>query len=91
MYSLFTVQEDTQTPPLPEGVTSDPDFYEPYPVGAAGIDHLRSYSEQFTGEAVIATNPEYVWGRKSQTLVDNTRMSFPISFGGWGGMALTQK
>lgn len=91
MYSLFTVTEDSETPPLPEGITSDPDFYEPFPVGAAGIDHFKSCSEQFNGEAVIATNPEYVWGKKSSTITANTQMSFPLAFGGWNGMALTQK
>ena len=91
MFSLFTVQADNQTPALPEGVTSDPDFYENWPVGAAGIDHFRSYSEQFTGETVIATNPEYVWGRKSYAVTANTQMAFPLKNGGWNGMALPQK
>ena len=91
MYSLFTVQEDNQTPPLPEGIASDPDFYSKYPAGAAGIDHFRSYSEQFTGETVIATNPEYVWGIRSASIEANTRMAFPLKNGGWNGMALPQK
>lgn len=91
LYKLFTVQADNLTPALPEGVTSDPDFYEEWPVGAAGIDHFRSYSEQFTGEAVIATNPEYVWGKRSGAVREDTRMAFPMKNGGWNGMALTQK
>lgn len=37
MYRLYTVEADSDTPALPEGVTSDPNYYEPWPVGAAGI------------------------------------------------------
>lgn len=91
MYRLYTVEADSDTPALPEGVTSDPNYYEPWPVGAAGIDPYRSYSEGFNGEAVLATNPEYVWARNSGTLVANTQMSFPLKAGGWSGMALPQK
>lgn len=91
MYRLYTVEADSDTPALPEGVTSDPNYYEPWPVGAAGIDHYRSYSEGFNGEAVLATNPEFVWGRNSGTLRENTRMSFPLKAGGWSGMAVPQK
>lgn len=91
LYRLYTVTADSDTPDLPEGVTSDPNFYEPWPTGAAGIDPYRSYSEGFTGEAVLATNPEYVWGRNSGTLVANTQMAFPLKAGGWSGMAIPQK
>lgn len=91
MFKLYTVDADLETPALPEGVTSDADYYDAWPVGAAGIDHFRSYSESFTGEAVLATNPEFVWARKSPTLRDNTRMSFPLKAGGWSGMAVPQK
>lgn len=91
MYRLYTVEADSDTPALPEGVTSDPNYYEPWPVGAAGIDPYRSYSEGFNGEAVLATNPEYVWARNSGTLVANTQMAFPLKAGGWSGMALPQK
>lgn len=91
MFRLYTVDADSETPELPQGVTSDPDFYQTWPTGAAGIDHYRSYSEGFTGEAVLATNPEYVWARRSGTLTDNTRMAFPLKSGGWSGMAVPQK
>lgn len=90
-YNLFTVQADTETPPLPEGVTSDPDYYKEWPEGAAGIDHFKSYSDMFTGEAVIPTNPEYVWARRSGAITNNTRMSFPQKLAGWNGMCVTQK
>ncbi len=42
MYRLHTVQADSDTPDLPEGVTSDPDYYNEWPNGAAGIDPYRS-------------------------------------------------
>lgn len=91
MFRLYTVEADSETPAMPEGVTSDADFYEPWPAGAAGIDHYRSYSEGFTGEAVLATNPEYVWARRSPVLTANTQMAFPLKSGGWSGMAVPQK
>ena len=91
MYRLHTVEADSDTPALPVGVTSDPDFYEQWPNGAAGIDPFRSYSEMFTGESVIATNPEYVWGRRSGAVTANTQMSFPQKLDGWNGMCVTQK
>lgn len=90
-YKLYTVEADSETPPLPEGVTSDPDYYKAWPEGAAGIDHFKSYSDMFTGEAVIPTNPEYVWSRRSGAIIENTRMSFPEKYGGWNGMCITQK
>jgi hypothetical protein len=101
MYKLYTVTSTSESTKynwtdgsvnyLPEGVDSDPDFYEQWPTGAAGIDHLRSYNEIFTGEAIMQTNPEFVWGRQSATLRNNTQMCFPIKSGGWCAMALTQK
>ena len=101
MYKLYTVTSTSESTKynwtdgsvnyLPEGVDSDPDFYEQWPTGAAGIDHLRSYNEIFTGEAIMQTNPEFVWGRISSTLRNNTQMCFPIKSGGWCAMALTQK
>jgi SusD family. len=91
MYRLHTVEADGETPALPDNVTFDPDYYEAWPKGAAGIDPYRSYSEMFNGESVLASNPEYVWARKSPSLVGNTQMAFPTKLGGWGGMAVTQK
>ncbi|RNC63825.1 RagB/SusD family nutrient uptake outer membrane protein [Proteiniphilum sp. X52] len=91
MYRLHTVQADSDTPALPEGVTSDPDYYKEWPDGAAGIDPLRSYSEMFNGESVIPVNPEYVWGRRSGALTASTQMSFPQRLDGWNGMSIPQK
>ena len=90
-YKLHTVEATSSTKPMPANVKSDPYYYNTWPDGAAGIDHFRSYSDIFTGEAVAATNPEFVWGRNSLALTENTRMSFPTTNGGWNGMAVTQK
>lgn len=91
LYRLHIVEKDIDTPPLPEGITSDPDYYKNWPDGAAGIDHFKSYSDMFTGESVIPTNPEFVWGRRSGVVQANTQMSFPQKIGGWNGMSVTQK
>lgn len=91
LFRLHTIQSDSDTPALPTGVTSDPNYYKEWPEGAAGIDHLKSYSDMFTGESVIPTNPEYVWGKRSGSIVENTRMSFPQKLDGWNGMSVTQK
>ncbi|TJZ60832.1 RagB/SusD family nutrient uptake outer membrane protein [Sphingobacterium olei] len=88
---LHTVAADTETPALPEGVTSDPNYYMQWPEGANGIDHYRSYSEMFNGEAVIPVNPEYVWARRSGAITNETRMSFPEKLDGYNGASLTQK
>ena len=91
-YKLHTVQAYSGTKPMPANVTTDPDFYNHWDNGGAdGIDHFKSYSDMFTGEAVAATNPEFVWGRNSGTLTANTQMAFPNTNGGWNGMSVTQK
>lgn len=91
MYQLYNVLADGDTPPLPSNVTSDPDYYNSWPNGAAGIDHFKSYSEIFNGEAVVPANPEYVWGVRSGAIVENTRLSFPQKNGGFNGLSVTQK
>ena len=91
LYRLYTVTRATDSKPLPTNITTDPDYYKPFPEGAADIDHFKSCSELFNGEAVVATNPEFVWARNSTTLTENTRMVFPYTNGGWNGMAVTQK
>lgn len=91
-YRLYTVLADDRTPVLPSGVTSDPNFYNPYPNGAGGIDAFRSYSDVFTGEAVPAVNPELIWGRNTSYMVTAiSRGSMPPSLGGWGRFSVTQK
>ena len=93
-YDLYTALPSTLLPPkpMPENITSDPDYYKPWSQGgAAGIDHFKSYSDVFTGEAVLQTNPEMVWGRNTGSLAENLRACFPRSNGGWNSMCLTQK
>jgi hypothetical protein len=91
LYALHTVNADENTPELPANVTSDPNYYQTYPNGAAGIDPYRSYSEIFNGEAVVAINPEYVWGRYSAELAEMNQRSFPIQTSDWSENCVPQK
>jgi len=93
VYELYTALESNfvLAKPMPTGITSDPDYYKPWPQGAAGIDHFKSYSDVFTGEAVLQTNPEMVWGRNTNSLAEGLRACFPKSNGGWNSMCVTQK
>ena len=91
-YKLYTYASDENTAGLPQGVTSDPNFYKNYPDGAGGIDPFKSYSDLFTGEAVASINPELIWGRNTNYI--STRINqgaFPPSLGGWGRFCVTQK
>ncbi|AIM39060.1 starch-binding protein [Sphingobacterium sp. ML3W] len=91
-YQLYTVVSDNKTPALPKGVMSDPNFYEEFPNGAAGIDPLRSYSDIFTGEAVASINKEIIWGRNTEYLKTTiSQGAMPPSLGGWGRFCVTQK
>lgn len=91
-YELYTVKADDSTPALPQGVTTDPNFYGTYPNGAGGIDAFHSYSDIFTGEAVSAINKELVWGRNTSYLNEYiSKGSMPPSLGGWGRFCVTQK
>ncbi len=91
-YRLYTAYADDNTPELPQGVTSDPNFYAAFPNGAAGIDPFKSYSDIFTGEAVAAINPELIWGRETGYINEFiSKGSFPPSLGGWGRFCVTQK
>ncbi|MFZ4260472.1 RagB/SusD family nutrient uptake outer membrane protein [Sphingobacterium sp. HJSM2_6] len=91
-YKLYTVESDLKTKRLPTGVTVDPNYYGSYPSGAMGIDHLKSYSNIFTGESVAAINPEIIWGRNTKYINEYlNKGSFPPSLGGWGRFCVTQK
>lgn len=85
VYDLYTVEADQYTAPLPANVPS-----APYPDGAGGIDPYRSYSEQFTGEAVPATNPELIWGT-TQNVNDHLGYIFPLRFGGNSSVSVPQR
>lgn len=86
-YQLHTVDEDPQSPyPLASNVPT-----APFPDGAGGIDPLRSYHDMFNGEGIIQTNKEFIWAVPSGNVSNYTRHSFPVYFGGWGGMAVPQR
>lgn len=92
LYKLHTVVADSDTPDLPAGVTSDPNFYSTFPAGAGGIDPYKSYSEIFNGEAVPSIVQEFIWARNTGYINDPiNRGSFPVSMGGWSRFCVTQK
>ncbi|WP_149912777.1 RagB/SusD family nutrient uptake outer membrane protein [Sphingobacterium cavernae] len=91
-YKLHTAEADELTAPLPQGVTSDPNFYNTYPNGAGGIDAFKSYSDIFTGEEYAAVNPEFIWAKNAPYLNNTINQgAFPPSLGGWGRFCVTQK
>lgn len=92
LYELHTIEFDDKSKVLPQGVTSDPNFYADYPDGAAGIDNYKSYSYMFNGESIGATVSEFIWAKNSDYI--NTAINvgaFPTSRGGWGRFCVTQK
>jgi hypothetical protein len=89
-YELHYVEDNDDTPALPEGV-EDPDFYNEFPNGAAGIDPLHSYADMFNGETVMNVNKEFIWARASGSMNAATQYSFPSANGGWNGLSIPQK
>lgn len=85
------VCKDDNTPELPAGVTSDPNFYDAYPNGADGIDPFKSYSDIFTGEAIASINPELIWEETRRTSTKPSAKVLSSSMGGWGRFCVTQK
>ena len=86
-YSLFTVMPDNQHPyPLADNVPT-----APFPDGAGGIDPFHSFTDMFNGEGIISTNKEFIWAMSSGNVRDYTKHSFPVGFGGWGGMSVPQR
>lgn len=90
-YTLHVVEASYDTPPLPKGITHDPDYYKNWPVGAAGIDPYHSYADMFNGETLGFKNQEYVFGRNSSNVLGVTRLYFPGAFGGWNCISVPQK
>ena len=75
---------------LTEGVTSDPDYYEPYPEGAAGIDHCP-LTYPFNGELPVMINPEFIYACAPRTTGDSPLwISSPYLLGGGNGLNLVQ-
>lgn len=87
MYELNTVEADPRNPyPIADNVPT-----APFPNGAGGIDPFYSFSHMFNGEGVIQTNKEFIWAMESESVQNYTRHSFPVYFGGWGGMSVPQR
>lgn len=90
-YNLYWTSKEGDTKELPEGVTSDPDYYKPYPVGAAGIDHYRSLTYPFNGELPVMINPEFIYSCASIVGGDSPLWSSaPYQLGGGNGLNLVQ-
>ena len=86
-YELYTVEEDPRNPyPLASNVPT-----ARFPEGAGGIDPYYSFSHMFNGEGIIQTNKEFIWAMQSDNVSSYTRHSFPVYFGGWGGMSIPQR
>lgn len=87
IYELYTVEADKRNPyPLAANVPT-----APFPDGAGDIDPYYSYSHMFNGEGVIQTNKEFIWAQNSSNVQTYTRHSFPVFYGGWGGMSVPQR
>jgi hypothetical protein len=96
MYDLYKVEADNNTVPLSgdaltRALNIDPNFNKRFPDGTAGIDHYKSYSEMFNGEAPMTFCSEYVWARQSNDALVATLYSFPYTLGGMNGQCVTQK
>jgi hypothetical protein len=86
-YRLHTVPKMDDTYAIPANVPRG-DF----PLGAGNIDPFRSYSDMFTGEALVVRNPEYLWANWSTSLVNFGRFSFPVTpLNGWNSISIPQK
>lgn len=87
IYELNTVEADPRNPyPLADNVPR-----AQFPEGAGGIDPYSSFSHMFNGEGIIQTNKEFIWAMESGNVYNYTRHSFPVYFGGWGGMSVPQR
>lgn len=85
---LFTVLADNATPELPKGVVSDPDFYNKYPNGAAGIDHYLSYADMFNGNTNGSKNSEIIFAMPGMVV---ERYSAPNKIRGYSSYNIPQK
>lgn len=86
-YELYTVEADPLNAyPLADNVPT-----APFPDGAGGIDPYHSFADMFNGEGIAQTNKEIIWGMTSDNVSNYTRHSFPVKFGGWGGMSVPQR
>ena len=90
-YELYWTPTELDSRGLPEGVTSDPNYYKPYPMGAAGIDHYRSFTYLFSGELLVMINPEFIYACAPRVAGDSPLwISAPYQLGGRNGLNLVQ-
>ncbi|MDR2038674.1 MAG: RagB/SusD family nutrient uptake outer membrane protein [Bacteroidales bacterium] len=85
---------------LPQNVTSDPNYYndwndDPFAEGVEGGAHgicpYHSYVTMFNGEAVMTSNPEFIWACQSRAMLNSTQTAFPFTVNGSSGLGITQK
>jgi hypothetical protein len=88
MYQLFTVpRKKDLTPDLKPGAPA-----ADFPLGFGNIDTYCSYKDLFSGEAIVARNPEYLWVRYSDQVTDFIQRSFPQELlAGFNNLSVTQK
>lgn len=88
-YRLYTVERDNSAdysyvdPSVPE---------DAFPNGWGEIDPYHSFADMFNGEGMPTVNREFIWARQSSgSVTAYTQHSFPVYFGGWGGMSVPQR
>lgn len=87
-YDLNTVTAGATTLELPEHVTSDEDYYKPYPAGAAGIDPYLSYANLFNGSITASENDEIIFGMPKMGIVQSLG---PLKMRGYSEFNIPQK
>ena len=86
-YELYTVKRKESTPALKPDVPA-----EDFPYGFRNIDPYCSYKDLFSGEAIVARNPEYLWVRSSVPVRSFVERTFPQElFAGNNNLCVTQK
>ena len=87
-YTLYTVDADKDNPyPLDASVPT-----AKFPDGAGGIDPYHSFADMFNGEGTAKVNRELIWADEySGPVMTYSRHSFPVNYGGWGGMSVPQR
>lgn len=86
-YELHTVEADPLNPyPLASNVPT-----ANFPNGAGRIDPYHSFADMFNGESIAQTNKEFIWCMPSGSVTTYTKHSFPVGFGGYGGMSVPQR
>ena len=87
-YRLHTVEADKDNPYPLDSTVSTAEF----PDGAGGIDPYHSFADMFNGEGMAKVNREFIWAEETSGNVQSyTKHSFPVNYGGWGGMSVPQR